>query len=116
MFSNPDEKINKELINWCGENVNGQFITTDPYEEDLIDILEEAEADYQESGNWNLIYVKDMAELIKADPTNGYYPTAIRSEIQNNKNLINEYNREKAAEDAKKAADAAKKAAKKAKK
>lgn len=64
MFSNPDDNVNKELINWCGENVNGQFIITNPYEEDLIDVLEEAEKDYQETGDWNLIYVKDMDKLI----------------------------------------------------
>lgn len=67
MLSNTDDKINKELIKWCGENVNGQFITTDPNEEDLIDVLEEAEVDYQESGNWNLIYVEDMDELINSN-------------------------------------------------
>lgn len=67
MLSKPDEKINKELIKWCGENVNGQFITTNPYEEKLVNVLKEAEEDYQKTGNWNLIYVEDMDELINAN-------------------------------------------------
>lgn len=66
MLLNPNENINEKLINWCGENVNGQFIITDPYQEDLIEVLEEAENDYQETRNWNLIYVKNMDKLINS--------------------------------------------------
>ncbi len=78
MLSNPDEKINKQLIDWCGKNVNGQFITTDPNEEDLIDVLEEAEEDYQKTRDWNLIHVKDMDELIDPNCSNDEYIEAMK--------------------------------------
>ncbi len=78
MFSNPDEKINKQLIDWCGKNVNGHFVTTDPNEEDLIDVLEEAEENYQKTGDWNLIHVKDMDELIDPNCSNDEYIEAMK--------------------------------------
>lgn len=63
MFSNKNDKINKELINWTGENINGRFITINKGD-DILKHLKEAEENYQDTGDWNLIHVKDMDKLV----------------------------------------------------
>lgn len=63
MLSNKNDKINKELIKWAGENVNGRFISI-KNGDDILAHLEEAEENYQETGDWNLIYVEGMDKLI----------------------------------------------------
>ena len=63
MLSNKNDKINEELIKWAGENVNGKFITIQNGDDILLH-LEEAEENYQETGDWNLLYVKGLDKLI----------------------------------------------------
>lgn len=63
MLSNKNDTINNELIKWAGENVNGRFISI-KNGDDILAHLEEAEENYQNTGDWNLIYVKDMDKLI----------------------------------------------------
>ena len=63
MLSNKNDEINNKLINWTGENINGKFISI-KNGDDILAHLEQAEDDYQNTGDWNLIAVKGMDNLI----------------------------------------------------
>lgn len=63
MLSNKNDEINNQLINWTGENINGKFISI-KNGDDILAHLEQAEDDYQNTGDWNLIAVKGMDKLI----------------------------------------------------
>lgn len=64
LVAHSDSDVNKALVDFCLEHVNGCSRVIDPYKEDLVDVLESAEEKYQETGAWNLIYVKGMDALI----------------------------------------------------
>ena len=65
MISGKNGSINSDILDWCKKNVNANVATIDAKSDDLIDALEQAEDDYQETGVWNLIHVKNMDNLIK---------------------------------------------------
>ena len=67
MFANKDEKINEELINWTIENANANVKTVDAKKVELLDVLDEAEEHFQETGDWNLIHVKNMDSLLNKE-------------------------------------------------
>ena len=62
MIANKNPEINEYLINWTKDRANANVITTnsEKYEE----ALESAEKQYQQTGDWNLIHVKNMEDLI----------------------------------------------------
>lgn len=66
MFSNPNDELNQELIQWTMSQANANAFEIDCKDKsvDLIEILEDAEENYQSSGYWNLIYVKGLDKLI----------------------------------------------------
>lgn len=63
MLSNKNNNINEELIKWTADNVNGKFVTI-KNGDGIVSYLEQAEEDYQQTGDWNLMYIKDMDKLI----------------------------------------------------
>lgn len=63
MLSNKNNNINEELIKWTADNVNGKFVTI-KNGDDILAHLEQAEENYQQTGDWNLMYIKDMDKLI----------------------------------------------------
>lgn len=63
MISCGNEKVNKELVDWTVKNTNARFvnITTN---DDILEHLELAEKKFQETGDWNLIHIKNGDKLI----------------------------------------------------
>ena len=74
MFSNPSESINNELINWSMEQANANSSTVDLFAEDFdfVEFLEEAEKNYQSTGDWNVVYVKNMDKAINPSEVEDY--------------------------------------------
>ncbi|GEM_PF-3618630 len=64
MFYSKDKAVNDNLINWTKENANANVKTVDLNKDDLLDVLEKAEDDYQKTGDWNLIHAKNMEDYI----------------------------------------------------
>jgi len=67
MFYSKEDVINNDLINWTKENANANVKTVDLKEDDLLEVLEKAEKDYKETGDWNLIHAKNMEDLINPE-------------------------------------------------
>ena len=74
MFSNPNESINNELIGWSMEQANANSTTVDLFDEnfDFVDFLEEMEENYQTTGDWNVVYVKNMDKTINPSEVEDY--------------------------------------------
>lgn len=63
MISCGNEQVNKELVDWTSKNTNARFKSIN-YNQNLLEQLELAEKNFQETGDWNLIYIKDGDNLI----------------------------------------------------
>lgn len=74
MFSDPNEAINNELIDWSMEQANANSTTIDLFDEnfDFVDFLEEMEENYQTTGDWNVVYVKNMDKTINPSEVEDY--------------------------------------------
>ena len=64
MFVNKDDNISEQFINWAIREANVNSRKIDIFEDDLLDTLDSAEKNYQNTGRWNLIYVKNMDKAI----------------------------------------------------
>ena len=64
MFVNKDDNISEQFINWAMREANVNSRKIDIFEDDLLDTLDSAEKNYQNTGRWNLIYVKNMDKAI----------------------------------------------------
>jgi len=74
MFSNPNESVNNELIDWSMEQANANSTTVDLFDEDFdfVDFLEEMEENYQTTGEWNIVYAKNLDKTINPSEVEDY--------------------------------------------
>lgn len=72
MLSNKNDEINKELINWCMNRVNGNSVEVDIFDDDFdfVEYLENLEERYKKTKDWNLVYVKNMDKAINPNIVN----------------------------------------------
>lgn len=81
MFSHKDEEINTKLIHWVEERVNSNYTTVDS--EKLLEELENAEENYQKTGDWNILYIPVLEKSINTE-TSDKKTIAIYKDIMSN--------------------------------
>ncbi len=63
MLANPDEQVNLELIEWVSKNANARFLSMDA-SDPLDEVLESCEESYNETKDWNIIYIRDFDKVL----------------------------------------------------
>ncbi len=63
MISCGNDSVNKDLIDWTGKNANGRFSSIS-HDTNLLEHLEQAEHNYQNTRDWNIIHIKNGDRLI----------------------------------------------------